>query len=87
MKLPDAERSKVTPSQFGLQRDMFEQPADEGGAPWSDQEVLALLEAIDLHRDDWLKVRSMHAGMHPWMPQHISCISLAVTHFSHRHAH
>ncbi|EGD74687.1 hypothetical protein PTSG_06050 [Salpingoeca rosetta] len=49
--------STATAQNFGLRRDLYSRPASEEGAPWSDHEVLALLEAVDLHRDDWMRVR------------------------------
>ncbi|KAL5508808.1 hypothetical protein EMCRGX_G004058 [Ephydatia muelleri] len=42
---------------FGLRTDIYCKPGDESSRkPWTDQETLLLLEALELYRDDWNKV-------------------------------
>ncbi|EDQ89030.1 uncharacterized protein MONBRDRAFT_32596 [Monosiga brevicollis MX1] len=65
---PQSKDDEASPSrtEFLLQRDIFPTVPEEG-LPWTDEELLALLEAIDIYREDWLAVRDhvnnvCHAG-------------------------
>ena len=52
---------------LGLRQDQYSAPAEVGGGqeaaskiraePWSDEETLRLLEALEMYKDDWGKVR------------------------------
>eukprot|EP00047_Mylnosiga_fluctuans_P004611 m.235539 g.235539 ORF g.235539 m.235539 type:complete len:909 (+) comp12845_c0_seq1:91-2817(+) len=43
-------------AQPGVSMDLFSKDATDDEADWTEQEVLALLEGIDQHKEDWLKV-------------------------------
>lgn len=53
---PSAPQSEVV-GMLGLQTDIFKKSEGEAtGKEWTSQEVLLLLEALDMYKDDWNKV-------------------------------
>ena len=42
--------------ELGLQTELYGKREEEKGKEWSDQEVLLLLEALEMFKDDWNKV-------------------------------
>lgn len=53
---PTAPTAPAVTGEFGLQTALYKKE-EVKGKEWTDQEVLLLLEALEMYKDDWNKVR------------------------------
>eukprot|EP00055_Hartaetosiga_balthica_P016239 m.101425 g.101425 ORF g.101425 m.101425 type:complete len:1017 (+) comp9062_c7_seq14:495-3545(+) len=51
-------RPPSSSTNFGIRRDLYEKPSHDRSKPdWTDSEILALLEGVEMFSDDWGRVR------------------------------